>query len=452
MKKNFLCGLALFSSILLTACSSNVTELYDGVKVTGDAYISDDCKAIFHFSTRTPGSQIISSDIIDNARVETQFICCNDKGDIINSFSVNRENINRTIVPVNNETIMSYCDFSLSYTKKGVVFVDDSEGLSLPSMTLCGASISEYIEQNDTAYYLWNLGGAANNDVYTTILRFVNANGSYDLYIPYSVAYLAYDQIQNQFIYRLVQPTDEFKYGIIDYNPETCRYCYNEPDNSVSLKTMIEEYGNDVSEGFRILFEDNIVYEMFSVPLNNKILNDLGLPSDYLNSSQTSEDEAVILLRTIDIKNGTASIEYLTTEPYKYLKGYPLMSGTQQMPVTAVNGKLYFFSGDEKMNIYSPETGFSQYDISFDSTGALNAYSLFSNDSKAGDTLADFSPVRVCDDGNVYTAHIYSDGMAKIHKYNFENECFELYWSSNENFLDEVNKKSLKLISFEVMN
>lgn len=435
----------------LTGCSNNQNniKLNDGVVVSGEAYVPDECKVMLHFSTFQRTNSASASMRIKQA--DTQFICCDDSGEVINSFSVNREIINRPIARLNSSTTLGFLDFNLNCSNDSVTFIDDSTALDLPRWTGLGSDVTGYIEERDTAYYLLNMGTGAIDGQYTTILRFVNSETSYDVVMPFAVIYAAYDRVYDRFIYRVSNHSDDFLYGFIDFDEVTGQYRYNEPESSIQLYSMLENYGDYAYDGYRILIDDNVVYEILTIPVNENVLNDLDLPSEYLDDSEHKWGE--LMIRIFDLTNSVADVGYLTGIPFEGDTNYGFyMSGTQQMPVTVVNGKLYIFTSDEKMGVYDPKTGFVQYDVKFDSTGTLAPYDMFSSDSQGGPTLGDRSPIRICDNGDLYTAHAYSDGTIKIHKYNFSEQRFELYWSSASGILDKLDKKSLEFVSFEFVN
>ncbi len=202
----------------LTGCSNNQNKikLNDKVVVSGEAYVPDECNVMLHFSTfqRTNTASA-------NARMkraDTQFICCDDAGEVTNSFSVNREIFNRPIMRLNFSIALGYLDFNLNCTNKGVTFVDDSTALDLPQWTGLGSDVTGYIEERDTAYYLLNMGTGAIDGQYTTILRFVNSETSYDVVMPFAVIYAAYDRVSDRFVYRVSNHSDDFLYGFIDYD------------------------------------------------------------------------------------------------------------------------------------------------------------------------------------------------------------------------------------------
>lgn len=441
----------LLCSVTLTACSGkqNKLELNDGVVVSGEAYVPDECKVMLHFSTFQRTNSASAN--VRMKQADTQFICCNDSGEVINSFSVNREIFNRPIMRLDSTTTLGFLDFNLNCSSDGVTFVDDSTSLDLPRWTGLGSDVTGYIEESDTAYYLLNLGTGAIDGQYTTILRFVNSETSYDVVMPFAVIYAAYDRVYDRFIYRVSNHSDDFLYGFIDFDEVTGQYRYNEPENSIQLQSMLDNYGDYAYDGYRILFDDNIVYEILTVPINENVLNDLNLSSDYLDTPE--HRWGVLVIRSFDLNNGSFKAEYLTEMPFEGNTDYGFyMSGTQQMPVTAVNGKLYIFTHDEKLGVYDPKTGFAQYDVKFDSTGTLSPNNLFGSDSQGGPTLGDRSPIRICDNGDLYTAHAYSDGTIKIHKYSYSDQRFELYWTSASGILDKLDKKSLQFVSFEFVN
>ena len=440
----------LLCSMTLTACSGkqNKLELNDGVVVSGEAYVPDECKVMLHFSTFQRTNTASAS--VRMKQADTQFICCDNSGEVTNSFSVNREIFNRPIARLNSSTTLGFLDFNLNCSNDSVTFIDDSTALNLP-WTGLGSDVTGYIEERDTAYYLLNLGTGAIDGQYTTILRFVNSETSYDVVMPYPIMYAAYDRVSDRFIYRVSNHSDDFLYGFIDYNDVTGRYRYNEPEYSIQLRSMLENYGDYAYDGYRILIDDNVVYEILTIPVNENVLSDLDLSSNYLDSSE--HRWGVLILRSFDLTNQIAQAEYLTGMPFEGDIDYGFyMSGTQQMPVTAVNGKLYIFTRDEKLGIYDPQTGFAQYDVKFESTGTLAPNDLFGSDSQGGPTLGDRSPIRICDNGDLYTAHAYSDDTIKIHKYNYSEQRFELYWTSESGILDKLDKQSLEFVSFELVN
>jgi len=422
--------------------------LKNGVTVTGKMTVPSECTVMLHFSTFQLTKSAVQT--VREARALTQFVCCAEEGYVASSFSVNREIFNRPIACLKSDVSLGFLDFNLICSSDDVDFLDNSSSLNLTGWTGLGADITGYIAKHDTAYYLYNLGTGAIEGQYSTILRLVDSQTSYDVVIPYSVTYVAYDDIRDRFIYRVRDHSTNFTYGIINYDMDAHKYYFNEPTNSVSLDVMLDKYGGYADDGYRILVDDNVVYEMLAVPVNAAVLKDLNLSSDYLDDWE--HRWGILLLRTIDLNNGTYNLEYLTTKAFEGDTNYGfLMSGTQQMPATAVNGKLYLFTCDEKLNIYDPQTGFAQYTVKFDDTGTLAPNNLFDLDSQGGLTLGDRSPIRICDDGNLFTAHAYSDGTIKIHKYNFSDQHFELYWISERGILDKLDKQSLEFVSFEII-
>lgn len=449
--KSLFITIVVLCFILLTACSNEQEKvvLNDGVVVSGKAYVPTSCAVMFHFATFQLTNSAVET--VRNARAQTQFVCCDEAGNVMNSFSVNREIFSRPIECLKSSMSLGFLDFSLICSSDGVNFIDDSTSLNLKGWTGLGADMTGYIAEHDTAYYLYNLGTGAIDGQYSTILRLVNSQTSYDVVIPYSVTYVAYDRVRDQFIYRVCNHSNDFLYGIIDYDGNTNKYYFNEPANSVALDAMLNKYGRYADNGYRVLIEDNVVYEMLAVPINENVLDDLDLSSNYLDSSERRW--GVLLLRTLNLNDGTYYLEYLTTEAFEGDTDYGfMMSGTQQMPATAVNGKLYLFTCNEKLSIYDPQTGFSQYDVKFDCTGTLAPNNLFGLDSQGGPTLGDRSPIRICDNGDLYTAHAYSDGTIKIHKYNFSEQRFELYWTSASGILEMLDKQSLEFTSFELVH
>lgn len=435
----------------LTACSGGNEEvvLKNGVIVSGQANVPNGCAVMFHFATFQQTNSAVRE--VRKARALTQFVCCDESGRVASSFSDNREIFGRPIVCLKSNVSIGFLDFNLICSSDNVNFLDNSTSLNLSSWTGLGADVTGYIAKHNTAYYLYNLGTGAIDGQYSTILRLVDSQTSYDVVIPYSVTYVAYDAIRDQFIYRVRDHSTNFTYGIINYDMDADQYCFNEPTNSVSLDVMLNKYGGYADDGYRILVDDNVVYEMLAVPVNVAVLKDLHLSADYLDDWE--HRWGVLLLRTIDLNNGTYNLEYLTTKAFEGDADYGfLMSGTQQMPAAVVNGKLYLFTCDEKLSIYDPQTGFAQYDVKFDSAETLAPNDLFGSDSRGGSTLGDRSPVRICDDGSLYTAHAYSDGTIKIHKYNFSEQHFDLYWTSETEILDILDKQSLEFVSFDFVN
>lgn len=193
---------------------------------------------------------------------------------------------------------------------------------------------------------------------------------------------------------------------------------------------------------------------MFTVDVNEAVAQDLNLSSDYLESITPGRAWSVLMLRTFDLDEGTSKLEYLTEKPVEIDAGYPDMTtgGQAQTPVTAVNGNLYYFTnGNDMMNVYNPQTGFAQYHLKFDNTGTFDPHALFDAEKKGSTTLEDGSPIRIYDDGSFYVAHAYRNGSIKIHKYNYEKQKFEPYWSSKPDLIYQLNEKSMIFSSFEIL-
>lgn len=436
---------------LLGGCSKNKgTELANGISLLGEAYVKDDCNVLLHFSTLQRTND--GSAAVRKARAESQFLCCDKDGAVTNSFLVNREILCNPVVHMDSVVSVGFMDFSLICTSDGVEMVDDSSALDLSEWTGQGPLQSGYIEEDDTTYYLFNLGTGPIDGQYTTILRFVNSQTSYDVTIPYPIMYVAYDVEKKQFIYRVDDYTsDNFLYGFIDYNPAEQQFRYNEPEEPISYEMSKMMYGDWAFGGFRALYDDNVVYEVLTIPVNEQVVEDLQLPSSYLDNSECWW--GVLMLSCYDLKEKTLRLEYLNTEPIAGDLRYGLvMFGTEQMPVYAANEQLYIFTCDEKLSIYDPKSGFSCYDVKFDTTGTLDPDDMFNKDSQVGITLGNGSPLKIFDDGSLYVGHAYSDGSIKIHKYNFSEQRFELYWTSATGILDLLDKQSLKFVSFELVN
>lgn len=172
----------------------------------------------------------------------------------------------------------------------------------------------------------------------------------------------------------------------------------------------------------------------------NVILNEI---SDAIRDYSVTNDctystagESLLSEMIMETGYGTQSNDSIT--PYSSGKGHTKLPASSK--------------GYEKLNVYDPQTGFAQYNVKFDSTGTLTPNNLFDSDSQGGPTLGDRSPIRICDNGDLYTAHAYSDGTIKIHKFNFSEQRFELYWSSASGILDKLDKQSLEFVSFEFIN
>lgn len=437
----------LFVTLLVGCSRDNSLELGREVKISGDARIHNDCAVVLHFSTfqKTYGAP----DFVRLSRAETQFICCDDNGTITNSFLVNREIRCNPVVSMDSMVSIGFLDFSLICSSNSIDYLDNSLSLDLSEWTGDGPTLSGYIEEDDTAYYLFNLGTGAVDGQYTTLLRFVNTQMSYDVVIPYSVSYVAYDRVNRQFAYRVATHSEDFLYGIIDYDTTNQRFKYNAPKESISIESTLTKYGEWGLGEYRALYNNNVVYEILTIPVNEKVVEDLHLSSDYLDNSECWW--GVLVLSCFNLSENTMQLEYLTSEPFAGDLTYGfVMFGTEQMPAYAANEKLYFFSCDEKLNIYDPHSGFTRYDVRFDTADTLRSDNLFSEDSQGGPTLGDGSPIKIFDDGSFYTAHAYSDGTIKIHKYNFSEQRFELYWTSASGVLDMLDKQSLEFVSFEL--
>lgn len=446
----FLAAILLCVS-LFSGCSNNSSVISEhSVNLSGDARVDEDCRVILHFSTFQKTYD--GSAATRKARAKSQFLCCDSSGKVTNSFALNREIICNPVVSMNSTVSIGFMDFNLICSANGVEMLDNSSYLDFSEWTGEGPLQSGYIKEDDTTYYLFDIGTGAIDGQYTTILRFVSSQTSYDVVIPYPVIYVAYDAAKKQFIYRIDDyTTDNFLYGFIDYDAATQRFRFNEPEEPISYSTSTSLYGDWAFGGYRALYDDDIVYEILTIPVNEQVVEDFQLPLSYLDNSEYWW--GVLILSRYDLRENTLRLEYLTTEPIAGdLNYFLVMFGTEQMPAYAVNKQLYIFTCDEKLNIYDPKSGFSRYDVKFDTTETLDPNDLFGKNSQGGPTLGDGSPLKIFDDGSVYTAHAYSDGTIKIHKYNFSEQRFELYWSSATGVLDLLDKQSLEFMSFELVN
>lgn len=444
-KKTFV-GL-LLCVVLLAGCSQNNSLKFErGVTVTGAEGISSDSAVILHFATFNK----VGPDFVRTSRAESQFICCDKNGAVTDSFCINREVLANPVVSLSSSVSIGFEDYSLICSSEGIDYLDNSLSLDLSDATVQCPVLSGYIEEDDTAYYVFNMGTGPIRGQYTTILRFVNPQTSYDVVIPHSLTFVAYDSSNRQFVYRVRTTKNDFVYGYIDYDVINKKYNYNPPQAPISIESSISKFGSDAVGSLRALYADDVIYEIIKIYLNEEVVKDLNLSSDYLDFSEYKW--GVLVLRTIDLKDKTIELKYLTPEPIAGDLRYGLvMFGTEQMPAYAANGKLYYFTCDEKLNIYDPQCGFARYDIKFDTTDTLDPEELFSENSQGGPTLGDGSPVKIFNDGSMYTAHVYSDGSFKIHKYNFTEQCFELYWTSVPGILDMLDKQSLLFCSFELI-
>jgi len=431
-----------------TSCSDNknITTLDNGVNITGTGVMPEDSKVILHFSTRQHPSA--TSAIIRKARATSQFLYYSETGDMLNHFSINREVLCNSISQLNNSFSICYADFSLNITKSSCSFLDDSTGLDLPTMTIFGPQQTDYLPDKNLSYYLINFGTGPIPGQYTTILRFNGENSSYDVVIPYSICCVSYDEENDRFIYRLRKEIDHYAFGFITFNESSGKYVINEPCGDISRAEMTDRYG-DKSGGGIFMIKGDMTYEIIPCQINNQIQKDLNITTIY----PEDENWGVLVLQTINLITGDLTVEYLTTQPFQGDVSYGFtLYGSQQMPCSFINGELYIFTRDNKMNIYSPEKGFRQYDISFDFTGATNPRTPFDTESTGGLPLGNGSPLRIENDGSVYSAHIYNDGRIRIHKYNFDKQTFEIYWESNTSVLPYLDKESLQFISFEIVD
>ena len=443
--------IVLLCVALFGVCSgentNNELELERGMVVSGETNIREDCAVVLHFSTFQKSYD--GSELTRALRASSQFLCCDSDGALTNAFLVNREILCNPVVKLKSSISIGFLDCSLICSPNGINFFDNSSSLDLSKWTGKGPTLSGYIDEYDTAYFLFNLGTGPIKGQYSTVLRFVNSQTSYDVVIPHPITYVAYDSVNRRFVYRVSAPSDEFLYGFIDYDAENNRYQYNTPNEPISIETTVATYGDWGKGGYRALCVDNVVYEILTIPVNERVIEDLHLSSDYLDNSECWW--GVLVLSCFNLSKNTIQLEYLTSEPFAGDLTYGfVMFGTEQMPAYATNGKLYFFTCDEYLNVYDPQWGFTRYDVKFDTTETLSPSNLFSKDSQGDSTLGDGSPIKIFNDGNLYTAHAYSDGTIKIHKYNFSDQCFELYWTSASGIFDALDKKSLEFVSFEL--
>lgn len=450
--KRLLLLTVLLCVTVFVGCSGNNTNdeltLERGMIVSGNAYVREDCNVILHFSTFQKSYD--GNEFTRTARASSQFLCCNADGELENTFLVNREILCNPIVALKSSVSIGFLDCSLICSSNGINYLDNSSSLDLSKWTGDGPTLSGYIAEYDTAYFLFNLGTGPIKGQYSTVLRFVDPQTSYDVVIPHSITYVAYDSVNRRFVYRISTPSDEFLYGFIDYDVENNRYRYNTPNEPISIETTLAKYGDWGKGGYRALCVDDVVYEILTIPVNEQVIEDLQLTSDYLDNSECWW--GVLVLSCYDLKDNATRLVYLTSEPFAGDLTYGfVMFGTEQMPAYAADGKLYFFTCDEKLNVYDPRLGFNQYDVRFDTSETLNPAYLFDENSQGGPTLGDGSPIKIFNDGSLYTAHVYFDGSIRIHKYNFSEQRFDLYWTSEPGILDKLNKHSLEFVSFEIV-
>lgn len=420
-------------------------EFTNGVIVDGSVTNTQNSKVVLHFSTWQ--NQTDLSSIIRKTRATSQFLFFDEKGNLDNHFSVNREILCNPIVKTNDTICFGYSDFCLKSNGKSLNFVDDATNLNLSSMTMFGPQTSGYIEAHDSAYYLLNLGSNAISGQYTTILRFVTQDSSYDIVIPESVYYIAYDKNDDKFIYRLSDDVGVFSYGYITFDENKLEYVLNQTKYKIDKEIINNKYGY-FSQGYGILFEENYAYELMICEINDTIMQECHLT---LEDIEKNKKAGILMLCKYDLLKQTVSCEYLSKSVIYGDSSYGfVLSGTQSMPLTIDENKLYLFTRNNKMYVYDTKNGIKVYDFIFDFSDTISSSNPFDKSSIAGPTLGDGSPI-IIDNGNIYTGHIYKSGAIKIHKYNFEKEIFELFWESSNSVVSELEKNSLEFISFEII-
>ncbi len=445
MIRKLICVLSVLLLLFnLTCCTRNNKGkvLYDDIEAFGTLMIDDDTKIVLHFSTRQNTTDL--SQTIRVSRAKSQFLMFDKNGNLLNKFSMNREVLCNPITEIKNGLNICYADFALGIYNTGYKLYDDSYGLNLKGMTNFGPMYTGKIENKNLSYYVLNLGTGAIEGQYTTILRIIGENLSYDVIIPHSVSCISYDEVSDRFIYRIRGDVEKFEYGTIDYDEKNLRYVINDVKNVISRRLTVKKYG-DQSGGGVFLVRDNVVYSIIPQKLNKYISSELNITQDY------SENEiwGVLLLEKINLATQAVTVEYLTTEPFQGDTSYGFfLSGTQQMPISYLGNKMYIFTRDNKIGIYTVDQGFVQYNMNYDFTDAIQPDTPLDLENVG---ISYRSPLRIDDDGEIYIGNVYNDGKIKIHRYNIEQQRFELYWESNNSISSYIENESLQFVSLEII-
>ena len=425
------------------SCSKEKSHIINGdIEYTGEAMLHNDTKVILHFSTIHHTAD--TPKLFRKAFAESQFFCFSSEGILLNNFLINREVMGNAISEHKNGMSICYADFTLMINNSGYSFLDDSCNLDLPTMTYFAPSYTGRIENKELTYYVLRLGTEVIKGQSTTLLRIVGENYAYDVVIPYSVAFVSYDEVNDRFIYNVFAGANEFKYGTVEFDESVGRYSFTDVVESISIKSIVNTYGES-SSALLFLANGNTVYHVLPLKLNERIINDLNLPDTYAANGEW----AVMALQKIDLNTKEVAVEYLTDMPMHCDdRGEFLLCGVQQMPHTYLNNRLYVFTTDGKIGIYTVGEGFVQYDANFSFEGAIDSFApLDENDVTYGQR----SPFLLDPEGNIYVANIFDDGKVRIFKYDFEAQKFNLYWQSNVSVLELVDNDSMNFISIEIL-
>lgn len=425
------------------SCSKEKSHIINGdIEYTGEAMLHNDTKVILHFSTIHHTAD--TPKLFRKAFAESQFFCFSSEGVLLNNFLINREIMGNAISKHKNGVSICYADFSLMINNSGYSFLDDTCNLDLPTMTYFAPSYTGRIESKELTYYVLRLGTEVIKGQSNTLIRIVGENYAYDVVIPYSVAFVSYDEVNDRFIYNVFAGANEFKYGSVEFDESMDRYYFMDIADSISMNSVKDICG-DISSALLFLANGNTVYHLLPLRLNDRIINDLNLPDTY----EPNGKWAVMALQKINLNTNEVTVEYLTNTPMHCdERGEFLLCGVQQMPHTYLNNRLYVFTTDGKLGIYTVGEGFVQYNANFSFEGAIDSYApLDEND----ETYGQRSPFLLDPEGNIYVANIFDDGKVRIFKYDFEAQKFNLYWQSSCSVLELVDKDSMNFISIEIL-
>ena len=276
-------------------------EFANGVKVDGSVANTQKSEVVLHFSTWQ--NQAYLSPIIRKTRATSQFLFFDEKGKLDNQFTLNREILCNPIVETNDAICFGYSDFSLTSNCESLNFIDDTTNLNLPSMTMFGPQTSGYIEAHNSAYYLLNLGSNVISGQYTTILRFVTQDTSYDIVIPEAVYYISYDKNNDRFIYRLSDDVNVFSYGYITFDENKLKYVLNQPKFKIDKENINKKY-NYFSQGYGILLEDDYAYELMICEINDTIIQECNLDLKNIDKDKIA---GILMLCKYDLSKQTHS-------------------------------------------------------------------------------------------------------------------------------------------------
>lgn len=392
---------------------------------SSDFSLPGQTRVVLHFSTSTaPGTLFAAKPQSRLAAYDAQGKILNEyvmAEEIVGPFLAKREN--GLALLRRNGTILSGVSQSLQL---------ESENAPLIEAVNFGSSQSGYLEDLHLTYSLLNVGKP---DCINTI-RFVSDTQSYDVAVPYELEDLVYDRAQQQ-MYCIIHSGEpdaaaELSYVIVRFQPDAGRFVLQperhvipdgEPVNIHYRRSML-----DGTTLYSAVYRDTAEYMADPAPDKERTACDLVLCTYDLGADKKQGETA--LVENFDISRTGGDL---------------LLSGSNQLPMCAVNDHLYLFLQTGEVLVTDAHGKAVSKPMPYTFEDTLNLKNP-SDPSSRGDFFS--SEIKVDTDGEIYILNLFSDRMFRIHRL-CDGGKYELVWAGRmpENIPKNMSVNDFALLS-----